>query len=76
MCNENDTAYMRQMVSEILNCYEEIFTNKRELPALWDGYAEKPEQRLRNLLSFCHSSSRAVAHHLKDVGVFSTDIKP
>ena len=30
MCNENDTAYMRQMVSEILNCYEEIFTNKRE----------------------------------------------
>lgn len=52
MCNENDTAYMRQMVSEILNCYEEIFTNKREFAALWDGYAEKPEQRLRNLLSF------------------------
>ena len=30
MCSENDTAYMRQIVSEILRCYEEIFTNKCE----------------------------------------------
>lgn len=31
MCYENDTAYMRQMVSEILNCYAELFVRKSEL---------------------------------------------
>lgn len=30
MCYENDTAYMRQIVSEILNCYAELFVQKSE----------------------------------------------
>lgn len=30
MCYENDTVYMRQIVSEILTCYEEIFVKKSE----------------------------------------------
>lgn len=30
MCYKTDTTYMRQIVSEILNCYAEIFVRKRE----------------------------------------------
>lgn len=33
MCYENDTAYMRQMISEILNCYAEIFVRKNYCPS-------------------------------------------
>lgn len=40
MCYENDTAYMRQMVLEIMNCYAEIFVRKNEF-AHFMGWVRK-----------------------------------
>lgn len=53
MCNENDTAYMQaDGFQKYMIVMKKYLQTKESLPALWDGYAEKPEQRLRNLLSF------------------------
>lgn len=41
MCYENDTAYMRQMVSEILNCYAELFVRKSEFAHLVEWIRKK-----------------------------------
>lgn len=41
MCYENDMAYMRQMVSEILNCYAEIFVRKSEFARFMEWVRKK-----------------------------------
>ena len=41
MCYENDMAYMRQMVSEILNCYAEIFVRKSEFAHFMEWVRKK-----------------------------------
>lgn len=41
MCYESDTAYMRQIVSEILNCYAEVFVRKSEFAHLMEWVRRK-----------------------------------
>lgn len=50
MCYENDMVYMRQMVSEILNCYAEIFVRKREF-AHFMGWVRKKVGIMTGLVS-------------------------
>ena len=40
-CVMNDMAYMRQMVSEILNCYAEIFVRKSEFAHFMEWVRKK-----------------------------------
>ena len=48
LCKKLDSS--SQLKNRIV--MKKYLQTKESLLALWDGYAEKPEQRLRNLLSF------------------------